>query len=141
MKITKRFRWEMGHRLPNHGGLCRNLHGHSYSLLVELEGEPDESGMIVDFDVVTRVVKPLITELDHAFLVDTDDTVLIELLINQSMKHVVIPYPSTVENICRMIAENLTPALAGHPTVTAFSLTLFETETASASLTVSLTDG
>lgn len=140
MKIAKRFRWEMGHRLPDHDGLCRNVHGHSYSLVVELEGEPDASGMIVDFDVVSRVVKPLIDELDHAFLVDTGDTVLMDLLIDHSMKHVVIPYPSTVENICRMIAEHLTPVLATHPAITAFTLTVHETETASASETVSLSD-
>ena len=40
MKIAKEFRWEMGHRLPEHFGLCKNIHGHSYKMVVEFEGEP-----------------------------------------------------------------------------------------------------
>ena len=39
MKIAKEFRWEMGHRLPEHFGLCKNIHGHSYKMIVEFEGE------------------------------------------------------------------------------------------------------
>ena len=27
MKIAKEFRWEIGHRLPEHFGLCKNIHG------------------------------------------------------------------------------------------------------------------
>jgi len=41
MKIAKEFKWEMGHRLPEHFGQCKNIHGHSYKMLVEFEGEID----------------------------------------------------------------------------------------------------
>lgn len=136
MKISKSFHWEMGHRLPHHDGLCRNVHGHSYRLQVDVEGEPDDRGMIVDFYDISRVVKPLLDELDHAFLVDDQDRNLLEWLRTQGMKHVVIPYPSTVENICRMIADRLHPSLATFPTIHAVTLTVRETESASASLTL-----
>ena len=29
--ISKQFRWEMGHRLPFHEGLCKNIHGRECS--------------------------------------------------------------------------------------------------------------
>ena len=34
MKIAKEFRWEMGHRLPEHFGLCKNIHGHCHSYVI-----------------------------------------------------------------------------------------------------------
>jgi len=49
MKIAKEFRWEMGHRLPEHTGLCRNIHGHSYRMVVEITGDVLANGMIIDF--------------------------------------------------------------------------------------------
>ena len=42
MKIAKEFNWEMGHRLPEHFGKCKNIHGHSYKMMVELEGDLDD---------------------------------------------------------------------------------------------------
>ncbi len=73
MKIAKRFRWEAAHRLPWHEGLCRNLHGHSYRMTVELEGEPDARGMVLDFKHLKRVLKPLVDAWDHAILVAESD--------------------------------------------------------------------
>ncbi len=73
MKIAKEFRWEMGHRLPEHFGQCKNRHGHSYKMLVEFEGELDENGMVIDYYDVEKIVKPIIEKLDHAFLVNKND--------------------------------------------------------------------
>jgi len=100
MKIAKEFHWEMGHRLPYHSGLCRNFHGHSYKMVVEVEGEPSEGGMIIDFYDLGKIVKPIIEKYDHAFLCWNKDTVVKNFLKKNKMKHVVADYHSTVENIC-----------------------------------------
>ena len=34
ISITKEFKWAMCHRLQEHKGLCKNLHGHNYKLLL-----------------------------------------------------------------------------------------------------------
>jgi len=136
MEISKTFRWEMGHRLPEHPGGCRNLHGHSYRLEVSIRGEVAANGMVIDFDDVTRAVRPLIEELDHAFLCDTSDGALLQFLRDQDLKHVVVAFPSTVENICRLIAERLRPLFAGRANIRAFTLCVHETETSAARLTV-----
>ena len=100
MKIAKEFRWEMGHRLPEHFGQCKNIHGHSYKMLVEFEGELDENGMVIDYYDVEKIVKPIIEKLDHAFLVNKDDELTIEFLEKLNSKKVIIDFESTVENIC-----------------------------------------
>jgi 6-pyruvoyltetrahydropterin/6-carboxytetrahydropterin synthase len=100
MKISKEFRWEMGHRLPFHDGLCRNIHGHSYYMLIEIEGELNENGMIIDFYDLGKAVKPIIDEFDHAFLCWEGDNDIKKFLEKNNMKRVIVDYHSTVENIC-----------------------------------------
>lgn len=128
MKIAKEFRWEMGHRLPRHDGACKNLHGHSYRMEVEVEGETcPETGMVIDFAEISAKVKPFLGELDHAFLCQEDDTEVRDLLETMDLKRVYIPFPSTVENICRMFIERLRPAFTDEPRVEAFTVRIWET--------------
>lgn len=107
MKIAKEFRWEMGHRLPDHFGKCKNVHGHSYKMLVELEGEPAASGMILDYYDLKKIVKPIVEELDHAFMVNKKDIDIIQLLDKLNSKKVEIDFDSTVENICLFLLNKL----------------------------------
>ena len=103
MKIAKEFRWEMGHRLPEHFGLCKNIHGHSYKMLVEFEGELDKNGMIIDYYDVEKIINPIIEKLDHAFMVNKDDKIVLEFLEKMNSKKVVVAFQSTAENICTYI--------------------------------------
>ncbi|PEN14277.1 6-carboxytetrahydropterin synthase QueD [Longibacter salinarum] len=112
MKVSKRFRWEAAHRLPWHEGSCRFMHGHSYRMMVELEGEPTEntpggSAMLIDFKHVKRIVKPLVDAMDHATIVNASDTELREAIEALESKVYVMPYDSTAENIARHVAESV----------------------------------
>jgi len=100
MKIAKEFHWEMGHRLPEHFGKCKNIHGHSYKMIVEIEGEVDSSGMVMDYYDLTEVIDPIVEELDHAFLVYDGDNDIIDFLNKMGSKKVIVNFQSTVENIC-----------------------------------------
>lgn len=132
MKISKEFRWEMGHRLPNHHGPCRNIHGHSYRLSVELEGEPLENGMIIDFSDLSSIIKPIIQELDHCFLCSEDDKELIEFLRKMNMKHTVVKYHATVENICKDLFERIKKMISEKKFVNIKNLTVRIHETPNA---------
>jgi 6-pyruvoyltetrahydropterin/6-carboxytetrahydropterin synthase len=100
MKIAKEFRWEMGHRLPDHFGLCKNIHGHSYKMLVEFDGELNEQGMIIDYYDVEKTINPIIEKLDHAFMVNKDDKSVLDFLQKINSKKVIVDFQSTAENIC-----------------------------------------
>lgn len=128
MRIAKDFRWEMGHRLPFHEGQCVNLHGHSYKMMVEFEGDLDDKGMVLDYYVVKEVIQPLVDELDHTFMVKDDDTLLIDLLKQMNSKHVVVNFHSTAENMVyyfldKIKSANLPKNLRG------IKVKIFETET------------
>jgi 6-pyruvoyl tetrahydropterin synthase/QueD family protein len=78
--IAKEFKWEMSHRLPYHNGPCRNIHGHTYKMRIEISGEPDKQGMLIDYFTITKIVEPLLEKLDHCFVCDDKDIDLIEFL-------------------------------------------------------------
>jgi len=107
MKIAKEFHWEMWHCLPEHFGNCKNIHGHSYKMIVELEGKPDDSGMIMDYYDLKKIVNPVVEKLDHAFTVNKKDKHIIEFLDSVKSKKVIVGFQSTVENICKYILSQI----------------------------------
>ncbi len=107
MKIAKRFRWEGAHRLPWHEGPCKDLHGHSYEMFVEVEGEPDEHGLLMDFKHLKRALMPLIDEWDHSTLVAGNDSQLLKVMQETGWRHALLPFDTTAENICIYVADHL----------------------------------
>lgn len=75
ISVTKIFEFAAAHCLPNHEGLCQNLHGHGFRLEIEVTGqvktEGPETGMIIDFSDLKEIVNDLIiSRLDHSYLND-----------------------------------------------------------------------
>ena len=75
IRICKSYTFEAAHRLTGHDGPCRNTHGHSYQLEVELRGEPRKEsghprdGMIMDFSDMDRIVEDrILTIFDHSLI-------------------------------------------------------------------------
>lgn len=110
MKIAKEFKWEMGHRLTFHEGLCKNLHGHSYKMMVEVEGEPDKDGMVLDYYDLAKVIDPILNELDHGYMVYSKDEKLIEFMEKFESKHVIVEFEATAENMCGYFLKKIKEA-------------------------------
>ena len=107
MKIAKEFRWEMGHRLPEHFGQCKNIHGHSYKMLIEFEGALNKDEMVIDYYDVEKIINPIIEKLDHAFMVNKNDKVVLEFLEKMNSKKVIVDFQSTAENICNYLLSEI----------------------------------
>jgi len=57
------------HRIVGIGGKCESLHGHNFSVTMEVTGvELDGSGLLVDFGILKKVLRTILTELDHSDL-------------------------------------------------------------------------
>jgi 6-pyruvoyltetrahydropterin/6-carboxytetrahydropterin synthase len=76
-------------------------------MTVELEGTPDERGMLIDFQEVKRALKPLVDAWDHAILVAETDTELRQIVDQTGWKHAVLPCDTTAENLSAHVAEYL----------------------------------
>jgi len=63
IRLTKEFKWEMAHALLGYDGPCRNIHGHSYELVVTVIGVPSmriddpKLGMVMDFKDLKGIVR------------------------------------------------------------------------------------
>jgi 6-pyruvoyltetrahydropterin/6-carboxytetrahydropterin synthase len=126
--ISKQFRWEMGHRLPFHEGLCHNMHGHSYEAHVILTGHPDAHGMVMDYYDMKGLIQEKIDELDHCFLCDAGDTVVLDFLSTHAMKTVIVDVPTTAENIARLLLEHVCAKLPAAHRMTSVRVRVYETE-------------
>ena len=109
MTVVRRFRWSMAHRLT-HGyeGPCASLHGHEYEIEVSVAGQVDHLGLIVDFADIKRVCQTWIREhLDHATIVDREDSALLDFLQREAQRHYVVDFNTTAENIAAHLREVL----------------------------------
>jgi 6-pyruvoyltetrahydropterin/6-carboxytetrahydropterin synthase len=60
-----------GHSLRNYRGKCENVHGHNYRVQVSAEGrELNETGLLVDFTELKRLLRQTSDYLDHQFIND-----------------------------------------------------------------------
>lgn len=107
IEITRAFEFDYGHRLMNHEGHCKNLHGHRGRLEVTVYSKTglDEQGRVVDFGELKRSFGEFIANYwDHAFLAQEGDPI-VEFLALHQLKAVLLPGAPTAENIARHMAE------------------------------------
>lgn len=143
--VSKEFQWAMAHMLEGHNGLCQNLHGHEYKLIVTVASKDKDIndkrirplsvlGMVVDFKELKTIVNDVIVrKLDHTLMLNgnTEDEFeqgLIDLADRFEKKHMVINYRPTAENMVQDFAVQLRNAF--EPTrIRLVSLRLYETPT------------
>jgi len=141
IRLSKAFRWEMGHRLPGHP-LCGNVHGHSYRMIIEIVGEPNPTtGMVLDYADLSLIVDPLVDQMDHSFMCDPEDQAMRTVLTDNNLKITEVPFRSTAENICVWVADQIEAqlnALQPDLSLSELVVTVCETEKTTATVIRSL---
>lgn len=102
-EISKIFRFESAHYLPTfpEGHKCRRLHGHSFRVAVVIRGSLDtQTGVVLDYGELKRIVKPFVDLLDHYCINDVGQATNNPLLLNP-----------TSENLALWFYEQLQPLL------------------------------
>lgn len=109
--ITKDVYFCYGHRLMNHPGKCRNLHGHSVKAAVTVERETlNEQGMVCDFADIKSCVEAYVDKhLDHNFLLHKDDP-LIPALQDHNERFWALDEHPTAEVLSKMIFQHIKAA-------------------------------
>lgn len=115
MKIVKTFSFDIAHMLDCHDGKCKNLHGHTYQLEVEVSGplieQGPKEGMVIDFSDLKQAVKEWIVDpMDHAFLYHTKserESALAKMLEGWDLKTYAFEQRTTAEVISRHIFYTL----------------------------------
>ena len=92
--VSKEFTFDAAHHLHNYEGKCKNLHGHTYRVILGISGYTDHRGIVIDFGDIKVMWKQIEAYLDHHY-------------INETLP----PMNTTAENIVVWIYEQLTEAL------------------------------
>jgi 6-pyruvoyltetrahydropterin/6-carboxytetrahydropterin synthase len=111
----------MAHALKGYDGLCRNIHGHSYELLVTITGIPitDTSsvklGMVMDFGDLKKIVrKSIIDEFDHALVLNRESANDFNPDIEMFGRTILVDYQPTSENMLIDFVARLKNQLPAH---------------------------
>ena len=105
-QVSREIDFCYGHRLLNHAGKCRHLHGHTARAVITLQSATlDACGMVLDFAEIKRVIGGWIDEhLDHRMILQSSDP-LVPLLQQQGEPLFVIEEHPTAENLAKLIYE------------------------------------
>lgn len=122
-RITKTFEFAASHQLE---GLpadhkCSRLHGHTYRLTVEILGEVDDIGFVIDFGHLNWVRDLIAENLDHRHLNEVLDA------------------NPTSENLASWALQRVRAWLSGRdewPRIAELGVTVSESRTTSASVLV-----
>ena len=116
-RLTIKDGFAAAHRLAGSGGKCESLHGHNFGVTLEVAGDHlDETGMLMDFGDLKKVLKTVLAQLDHTDL---------------NVHHDFSRSSPSSENSARFIWHKVREAI-NLDTVTVVSVTVSESETASA---------
>ena len=104
--VTKRIDFCYGHRLLDHDGVCRHVHGHNAVAEIEVRAETlDSRDMVVDFGDIKRLVKEWIDrELDHRMILRDDDPLVKALQALGEPVYLLDSNP-TAERIARLLFD------------------------------------
>lgn len=146
--IMRQIEIDAGHRVPEHGSGCRNLHGHRYKIEAYCRGvladSGEQLGMLLDFKFLKAAMMEVIHDrCDHGTMLRFDDKLLWLLAPNryklsstdvytvkeEGMNLYILPFVPTAENLARHWFEVLAPEVTTRSTNRAelFKLRVWET--------------
>lgn len=148
--VVVRHNFETAHRLPELGGKCQNLHGHSWWCEITVAAPAMPDGTVVEFGALKARLREWIdTWLDHGAMLGVGDP-LVPALLHEGSKvcrfgaadprgpaeshAAAFPWP-TVENVAHLlanVAQEILAALDHAPAAGVTRVTVHETHVNSA---------
>lgn len=122
VSIEKTFRFEAGHRaLGFKDRKEETLHGHTWHLrvIIETGGDLGAQKTLFDTNALSRVIKPIIEQLDHSFIIWSEDPLYERLaeicrLGNIADRLYRVDFNPTAEGIVEYLFKTVNERLSGH---------------------------
>jgi 6-pyruvoyltetrahydropterin/6-carboxytetrahydropterin synthase len=127
--------FDSAHFLADYEGKCKNIHGHRWTIVIEvmtmsLETDDQLRGMHVDFSTLKNDLKVEVDSLDHALIIEKDTLreKTVDALREEEFNLIFIDFRPTAENFSKYFYDKM--KLKGYNVKSA---TVYETPTNSAS--------
>lgn len=130
ISITRRIEFDSAHRVMEHEGKCKYLHGHRYVVEASFSADQlDALGRVIDFSVIKERLQCWIDEnWDHNTILWDKDAPLgdqIALLTGREVFY--LPYNPTAENLAFYLKQIICPALFPEKHLYCIRLRIYET--------------
>jgi 6-pyruvoyltetrahydropterin/6-carboxytetrahydropterin synthase len=130
LSCTRRIEFDAAHRLRDHEGKCKHLHGHRYVIEASFSSEGlDSVGRVVDFGVIRERLGNWVDEhWDHNVILWEKDKALGDS-IHAETKQAIFYLPSnpSAENMALYLHTVVCPMLFDELGITCTNLRLYET--------------
>lgn len=130
IQCGRRIEFDTAHRVMQHEGKCKHLHGHRYALEATFAANGlDDLGRIVDFSVIKEKLGGWINDnWDHATILFDKDQELgssIEKITGQKIYY--LNANPTAENMAEYILREICPKLFSELDISCTHIRLYET--------------
>lgn len=106
--------FDSAHFLADYKGKCKNIHGHRWTVEVEvmtenLETDDQLRGMYVDFSTLKNDLKEEVDRLDHSLIIEKDKLKekTVEALMEESFNLIFIDFRPTAENFSKYFYDKM----------------------------------
>ena len=106
--------FDSAHFRADYVGKCRNIHGHRWRVIIEIQGDAllasgEKRGMLVDFGDLKNDLKKLADELDHSLIIESGSLkdATMEALRDEEFRIVEFPFRPTAENFAKYFYDRM----------------------------------
>lgn len=106
--------FDSAHFLADYVGKCRNIHGHRWRVIIEIQGDAlltsgEKRGMLVDFGDLKNDLKKLADDLDHSLIIESGSLkdATMEALRDEEFRIVEFPFRPTAENFAKYFYDRM----------------------------------
>lgn len=106
--------FDSAHFLKDYEGKCRNIHGHRWKVIVEINREKlnekgPKRGMVIDFTDLKDALKNLCDEFDHCLICERDSLKkkTMEALQDEGFRIIEVPFVPTAENFAKYFYDRM----------------------------------
>ncbi len=107
-KLRVKAAFDSAHFLSGYNGKCANIHGHRWTVEVEIKGEElqqsgEKKGMLIDFGDLKKTVKELADSYDHALIYESRSLreSTLTALAEENFRLIEVSFRPTAENFAK----------------------------------------
>ncbi len=114
-KLKTKASFDSAHFLKDYDGKCSNIHGHRWTVEIEvgaetLESDTQNRGMVVDFSNLKKDLKEIADYFDHSLIMETGSLkqATEDALLAENLRIVKMDFRPTAENFAKYIYDEMT---------------------------------
>ena len=114
-KLKTKASFDSAHFLKDYEGKCSNIHGHRWTVEIEvgaeaLENDTQNRGMVVDFSNLKKDLKEIADYFDHSLIMETGSLrrATEDALLAENLRIVKVDFRPTAENFAKYIYDEMT---------------------------------